>query len=244
MHTTELAYGGGLNPSDGFPVFFTEVSGQLGRYDTTRADAGRISQIFPPETYPKVIDICCGLGRISKSLHDIGYDVQGLDLSEQQINLAKEQNPGPTYVVGDMASPPGENFDIITNMYTSFGYYSSEAEDISLFKKWCSLLRPGGVLIMELADMERARNRIPGNGELVRRNGDVEEFLTIDWESRILTVDYRSAGRSWLCKTRLYEKEFLRSSLLEAGFETVDLYGSLEFTEKLPDDNLIIVARK
>lgn len=232
-----------MNPSSGFPVFFTEVSRTLGRYEETQNDALSLAEHFQVSEYPRVLDICCGIGRMSGALNHLGYTVTGIDLSSEQLKIAQSENPGPTYIVGDMVSPPDGVFDIILNIYTSFGYYSTEEEDLSLLPIWRSRLRPGGVLIMELADMDRARSRIPTSGILDRHTGTVTEHLRLDWQSRLLVVDYISQEREWSCVTRLFEKEKLVSSLYNSGFSDVSIYGAFDMKCKEPDDNLVLVAR-
>lgn len=235
---------GGMNDQTGFPVFFTEVSERLGRYDDYEGAAKSIAAQFPPAQYPAVLDICCGIGKMSYAMSRCGYDVVGVDLSQAQLRIAEVHSPGPEYVQSDMGSLPGGAYDLLLNVYTSFGYYSTEAEDLAVLPEWYKALRPGGVLIMELADMDRARNRIDDAGRLIRLSRGVTEYLSMDWEQRLLKVDYAKDRESWSCLTRLYEKEDLQQALLQAGFASVELYGSFDCQPKKIDDNLVIVARK
>lgn len=235
---------GGMNDEQGFPVFFTEISDALGRYENYQRAAQAIASHFPPEEYPTLLDIGCGVGKMSMALFKQGYRVTGLDLSAEQLNIAQAISPGPHYTERDMANPPSGLFDMLVNVYTSFGYCNSEQEDLSLLPVWFQALRPGGVLIMELADMDRARNRIDAQGELTRINNGVTELLSMDWEKRLLKVEYSKAGRSWSCLTRLYEKETLQAALRDAGFAEVEIYGDFDLRPKGSDDNVVLVARK
>jgi SAM-dependent methyltransferase len=235
-------YGGGMNLETGFPLYFTEVSQRLGRYDETANDAALIAARFRSAEYPRVLDICCGIGRMSAAMHRLGYQVTGIDLSPEQIAVADIQNTGPRYITCDMIDPPHDSYDLILNIYTSFGYYETEEQDLSLLSVWRQRLRPKGILIMELADMDRARNRIPPTGQLTRSSEAVTEHLNLDWETRLLTVNYVSGQNSWSCVTRLFEKEHLRQALLNSGFSKVELYGSFRFSPKTNDDNLVIIA--
>jgi SAM-dependent methyltransferase len=236
-------YGGGLNPEDGFPVFFTEVSRALNRYEDTGRSAAALAGRFPRAEFPRVLDVCCGVGRLSGALHRLGYAVTGIDLSARQIGIARDAEPGPAYLVGDMAAPPPGPFDLLANVYTSFGYFSTEEEDLSVLPAWRRSLRPGGCLVMELADMDRARRRIPADGRLTRVHGEVTEHLTMDWDARLLTVDYLYRQETWRCVTRLYEKDALARGLAGAGFVDVELCGDFDGRAKDPDDNLVIFAR-
>ncbi len=235
---------GGMNDDTGFPVFFTEISDCLGRYENYKDAARAIAEKFPPSKFPRLLDICCGIGKMSVSLFELGYEVVGLDLSLEQLSVAKKMCKGPVYIHADMGNLPKDKFDILINVYTSFGYCSTEHEDLAVLPEWYEALNPGGILIMELADMDRARNRIDVSGRLIRMNSGVTEMLFMDWEKRILTVNYDKDGQSWTCSTRLYEKEFLQNALLNCGFSSVELYGDFSQKPKGKDDNLLIIARK
>lgn len=233
------------NPDEGFPIAFVNASSVLGRYDSTNIDVALLAKIIPPKEYPNVLDVCCGFGRFTKALGELGYQAVGLDLSEDQISKAKASDITGTYLQGDMRDTPKESYDAIINMYTSFGYFDEESEDLKALDSWYLSIRPGGVLIMELADMDRARAKLPRDKEIIYRvTGDVTEEIRMDWDARILEVTYLQDGEKFTCYTRLYEKEKLRSYLLALGFSSVDIYGNLERKIKDEEDNLILVARK
>lgn len=148
-------------------------------------------------------------------------------------------------LTGDMASLPNETFDILTNTYTSFGYLDSEQQDMALLRHWYTRLRPGGVLIMELADLERAHNRLCADGTLHRRTGSVDEFLSFDWETSLLRVEYvADTDERWTCYTRLYSVETLERELRDTGFSSIRVYGDFDGKAKEPDDNLVLMATR
>jgi SAM-dependent methyltransferase len=233
------------NPVNGFPLDFVTVSKALGRYEETTDTARRIARLVPLEQFPHVIDICCGFGRMAAALHHMGYSVAGFDLSEDQIALAKLENPGPRYFVADMRSPPAGRYDAAINLYTSFGYFKTEVEDFHAIQAWAGALRPGGRLIMELADMDRARARLEKGGAPTRRvTGDVSEEFVMNWKTRVFRVTYRQFGRELTLYTRLYEKEHIADMLSKAGFVDIQLYGDFSRKLKKPGDDLIVVATR
>lgn len=234
------------NPVSGFPLEFVNAARVLGRYDATEKEAIALTSIFPRHSHPQLLDLCCGFGRMSAQLHGLGYEVEGLDLSQEQIEMAQRLNPGPHYIVGDMRRLSTERtYDGILNLFTSFGYFETEAEDVAALTGWYAALRPGGILVMELADMELARAKLDRDKDIIlRHTGDVVEECIMDWSKRIFRVKYLQRGAEFTCYTRLFEKEALQAHLYQAGFTSVDLYGGLDRRPKRPENNLVVVATK
>jgi SAM-dependent methyltransferase len=83
----------------------------------------------------KILDLACGKGRHSRYLNKIGYDVTGVDLSENSINYAKEfENHRLKFEVHDMCNPYHETFDAVFNLFTSFGYFDDDADNLKTIK--------------------------------------------------------------------------------------------------------------
>ncbi|MCQ4349644.1 MAG: class I SAM-dependent methyltransferase [Sulfolobales archaeon] len=84
-----------------------------------------------------VLDVPCGIGRISHSLSELGYNVVGVDISERLLEVAKARSPKVTFLKGDMRRLKDvigdRKFDLVINIFNSLGYYSEE-EDIEILK--------------------------------------------------------------------------------------------------------------
>ena len=75
----------------------------------------------------KILDLACGKGRHSVYLNSLGYNVTGVDLSEQSIAHAKQfENETLKFNVHDMSKPYPDTFDAVFNLFTSFGYFEDE----------------------------------------------------------------------------------------------------------------------
>ncbi|SDS26714.1 Methyltransferase domain-containing protein [Formosa sp. Hel1_31_208] len=82
-----------------------------------------------------ILDLACGKGRHSIYLNSLGYNVTGLDLSENSIEFAKQfENDTLHFDVHDMCIPYHKQFDAVFNMFTSFGYFENEDDNLKTIK--------------------------------------------------------------------------------------------------------------
>jgi len=82
-----------------------------------------------------ILDLACGKGRHSIYLNSIGYKVTGVDLSENSIAYAKQfENENLEFEVHDMCKPYHKDFDAVFNLFTSFGYFENEEDNLKTLK--------------------------------------------------------------------------------------------------------------
>src|SRR5690625_4931749 len=86
----------------------------------------------------KILDLECGQGRHAINQSGKGYRVTGIDLSEQAIATARDKARALNiedirFEVRDMRNPLPETFDAVVNLFTTFGYFKSAAENASVF---------------------------------------------------------------------------------------------------------------
>jgi len=116
-----------------------------------------IQSHLPLATFPRVLDIPCGIGRHSGPLSSLGYDVLGIDRSSSALAVAQARYPGVRFQQGDMfALGPGPRIvDGVLCLWQSFGYGDSE-ENHALLQDMGSWLRPGGRLLMDIYNADCA----------------------------------------------------------------------------------------
>lgn len=82
-----------------------------------------------------ILDLACGKGRHSIYLNKLGYQVTGVDLSENSIAIAQESsNETLQFKTHDMREPMNETFDAVFNLFTSFGYFDTHEDNIKTLK--------------------------------------------------------------------------------------------------------------
>ncbi len=134
-------------------------------------------------TGPKALDVACGRGRHSVILHQLGYDVTGLDLSAKNIAFAKkEERQGLQFVEGDMLKDiPEHTYDFIVNLFTSFGYLENKEHDQAALASMLKGLRKGGVLVLDYLNATTARKTVERGQESSLMNAGIQ----FSWKKRI-----------------------------------------------------------
>ena len=155
------------------------------------------------------------------------------------------------FLVGDarVYQNPGR-FDAAICLYTSFGYFETEDEDLQLLKNVCVSLKDSGTFVLDMNGKEvLQRTFTDRSSEDLEDGSTFSEERTIgpewDWMENRWVVTRGGVERETTWRVRLYSGEELRSILLLAGFESVELYG--DWTGTPYDDQarrLIAVARK
>lgn len=82
-----------------------------------------------------ILDLACGKGRHARYLNKMGYDVTGIDLSESSIDFAKQfENDRLHFEVHDKRKPYHKQFDAVFNLFTSFGYFENDEDNLKTIK--------------------------------------------------------------------------------------------------------------
>ncbi len=205
----------------------------------------------------RVLDVCCGVGRISVELALLGLDVTGIDITKPYLECAKEsaeyEGVHLELINHDMRTfHTDKKFDLAVNTYNSFGYCDKIEDDIKILKRTCEALKEDGVFIIECISREIAVKYFT-EGEWFERAGMtvLTEFkVTGAWEglnSKWILIDEKKGKRiEHEFVQRLYSAAELRDIMIkECGFKKAEVYGG--FNREPYDQNaktMVIVARK
>ena len=103
-----------------------------------------------------VLDLACGKGRHSLFLNSLGYTVTGMDLSINSIKHASEfKNKTLDFIVQDMRLPFPFKKDVVFNLFTSFGYFEDDLDDIRVLKNIKECLNSKGVAIIDYLNVTK-----------------------------------------------------------------------------------------
>lgn len=178
-----------------------------------------------------VLDLACGSGRHTRLLRTLGWSV-GLDLSPVLLRLARANDPDGPYVRADMRVLPfaHDTFSLITNLFTSFGYFASDEEHATVLTEVRRVLREGGVFVLDYLNAPHVRSTLVPIDQREVNGSVVEQRRSITPDGRFVVkkITSRSDGRSFVERVRLFDPEDLRAMLEAAGLETTAVFGDYD----------------
>ncbi|GHV35928.1 SAM-dependent methyltransferase [Spirochaetia bacterium] len=203
---------------------------------------------------PRILDLCCGFGRLTLEFARRGFVATGVDITESYLKTAREdaiyENLDIEFTkedVRDFKRP--DFFDVAVNLYISFGYFADPMDDKKFIQNAYDSLKGGGTLIIDTLGKEIAVRDFV-ESEWFEKAGFfvLTEYEALDsWGSLknrwILIKDGKQIERTFT--QRLYSAAELRALLFEAGFSQVEIYG--DWNESPYDhraERLIAVGRK
>ena len=102
-----------------------------------------------------ILDLACGKGRHAKFLNSLNYKVTGVDLSENSIiNAKKFENDTLNFHVHDMRTPFKQQFDAVFNLFTSFGYFDDENDNIKTLNAIQQSLNDTGFGVIDFMNVD------------------------------------------------------------------------------------------
>ena len=107
----------------------------------------------------RVLDLACGQGRHAVLLAKQGIAVTGQDQSADYLRDARaaadRHGVDLPLVNSDMRTIPFEgHFDAVISMFTSFGYFASEADNRQVLAEISKALKPDGHVLIDLINRE------------------------------------------------------------------------------------------
>lgn len=96
-----------------------------------------------------LLDVACGTGAHLMFLKAY-YTCTGLDVSPEQLVIAREKLPDVTFCQGDMLSfDLGTTFDVVVCLFSSIGYMKTADNLRQAVASMARHVAPGGVLVVE-----------------------------------------------------------------------------------------------
>lgn len=196
-----------------------------------------------------VLDLGCGTGSLTELLAQKGYDMIGVDCSEDMLEIAQEKRIASghdiLYLLQDM-----REFELygtvrgVVSICDSMNYIMSAEELLEVFRLVNNYLDPGGIFLFDMNTVYKYRELL-GDATIAENREDCSFIWenTYDEETEIneyaLTLFVRGEdGRYERCEELHYQKaytvETIKKAAAEAGMDFVAVYDA--FTRNVPSD--------
>ncbi len=195
----------------------------------------RLFDFLKIEKQSSVLDVGCGKGRHARHIHQYGMRVVGVDLSPESIAYASQSASDTLrFEVGDMRLLTFKNeFDLVVNLFSSFGYFEENKDDRAALECMVNALRIGGILALDYMHPEpiikemKAREIID-KGEIQFQISKklVFPFIIKDIQFLVNGEDQHFQEKLKIIKPMQFEKYFA-----ELGCELVAMFGDYQLHE-------------
>jgi SAM-dependent methyltransferase len=219
--------------------------------DYTEAEAfvAKLAAYLEPPKDALIHDLACGKGRHSIYLNKLGYHVEGSDYSANSIKHAKQhENDTLKFYVHDMRLPMPRKYDYILNLFTSFGYFNTEAEHLSTLKNIYNGLKENGTFLFDfmnvdhvLAQLVHAETITKGHIEF-----DIKRALVNGKITKHITFLDKRIPYHYTEEVAALRYDEIIQMMTEVGFQIVDSFGSYQLTpfDKIESKRLILMLKK
>lgn len=179
-----------------------------------------------------------------------GYHVTGLDLSEQNITQASAHaHKHLHFAVHDMRAPFRESaFDYVLNLFTSFGYFERDQENVATLRASHTNLKPKGKLLMDFMNVAYVASHlvpeevIDAEGVRFHISRKVERGMVVK------CIDVLDCGHihHFQERVRAFTRQDFTSMLHQAGFDLLDVFGDyhLGAFDERTSPRLILLSQK
>jgi SAM-dependent methyltransferase len=201
----------------------------------------------------KILDLCCGNGRHAIELKKLGYDVLGVDLSSELLDIARskasESNLDLKLYRCDMREIPYENeFDLVVQFFTSFGYFDTDAENQKVLFAISKALKENGQFMIDYMNPDYVMDNLVEKDE--KQVSDDIKLIQERWveNSRVnkkITMIKNGETSFYNESVRMYSLQEIKCMLNQAGLMLNKTYGNFDGSEYNKDSmRMILIGSK
>ena len=188
-------------PHSELPLYTTKAK--------TKGDINTLKRILKPAD--RILDLGCGWGRITCKLANRGYDVTGVDLSENLLAYAKQNAQALglnlQFIQGSMLSVPypEASFDKVICLWGVFNHLLTPEDQVKGLNEMNRVLEPGRLAFIEM-----------GNGER-KKYQQILATLGTGPDDRVWNSQYKKASQPNILY--IHDRETLKRVIQKSKFE-------------------------
>jgi len=217
--------------------------------DEAKAFIERLVDFLRLQPQTSVLDLACGKGRHARTLHALGLQVLGTDLSSQSIHFAQNSaSEGLRFQVHDMRETlPNERFGAVFNLFTSFGYFDDTSDNQRVIDAIAEMLLPNGILVIDFLNAQRVRDTLVASEVAQRGTITFEIQREISHGKVVKQIAFTDQGQRFQYQEQVQLLELADfKKLLQEQFQILHTFGdyALNAFEPSSSPRLILIASR
>ncbi len=195
-----------------------------------------------------LLDLPCGKGRHSVFLNSLGYKVIGADLSENSIQFAKNfENTTLKFIIQDMREPFDLQYDAVFNLFTSFGYFEEDAEDILVLQNIKNCLKKNGFFVFDFLNTFYVSNTLVASETKVVENivFDIKREIVDGFILKHISFFADGENHQFTERVKYLDLQKMISYFEKVGLKLIHVFGDYQLNQfdKNLSKRLILVAQ-
>ena len=178
--------------------------------------------------HAKILDLACGKGRHSMYLNTLGYDVTGVDLSENSITYAKQfENETLRFQVHDMCQPFPQQFDAVFNLFTSFGYFEKDENNLNTIKAIKEDLNDYGFGVIDFMNTDYVvQNLIPEEVKIIQNiKFNIRRYVKDGYIFKDIQFKYKDEAHQYQERVKAFTLKDFEALYEQADAHLLDVFG-------------------
>jgi 2-polyprenyl-3-methyl-5-hydroxy-6-metoxy-1,4-benzoquinol methylase len=201
----------------------------------------------------KVLDLACGPGRHSILFARKGFDVTGIDLSDNLLRVAessaRKEKLDIHFIKADLRKIElSEKFDLVVNLFTSFGFFETDEDNFSIFRTASDLLKPGGYFVFDFLNSSFIKNNLVQESREDKLNEKIIQKRRIEGNRVIkdIIIQHNGSVKTFYESVKLYMRGELQEAIHKNGLAIKETFGDFTGSDfkEATSPRIIIIAQK
>jgi ubiquinone/menaquinone biosynthesis C-methylase UbiE len=202
------------------------------------------SRIDGPAGAP-ALDLACGSGRHQRALAERWWTIC-LDLSRLLLRVARDEDSQAPLIRADMRQLPfaDASFSLVTNLFTSFGYFRDESQHMRVIAEVARVTRRGGWFVLDFLNAPQVRRSLISFDRRTEGGRVIEQTREISVDGRFVrkTITVSDEDREFVERVRLFDPHELTEMVERAGFDVIEMLGGYDGQPRADDSPRAIVV--
>jgi SAM-dependent methyltransferase len=181
-----------------------------------------------------ILDLACGKGRHAVYLNTIGYDVTGIDLSQKSIDFAsKFENEHLKFEVHDMRKPYHHKFNAVFNLFTSFGFFEDDKDDLNTIRAIKANLKENGIGVIDFMNTDFVvDNLVADNSKVIEDiTFNLKRYVADNFVIKDIKFEHNGEQYSFQEKVKALRLADFQNMFEQTGVQLLDVFGDYKLSK-------------